>query len=223
MKHRLNSFVILATSCALFACQSPADEPAQANVGKTIQNNIKQVNSNQEQALSSDIATADEQKSQQVTQDLSKNPVEQQPLYDVGLVITQENAIGLSEALNQHNDPNYGDMYITHKPYRIVVLFTDADTPKRQAWFARLPTKLKKQAVLKTSKYSIATANKGMNQISGQLMQAGVDFVGGFDVEMQVFHISVSPEKYDIAKQAMAGLDFVQDIRLVGQGLPVSE
>ncbi|UXZ05495.1 hypothetical protein [Moraxella nasicaprae] len=223
MKYCLNSFVVLATSCALFACQSPADEPAQANVGKTIQNNTKQVNSNQEQALLGDATTTDGQKSQQATQDLSKNPVEQQPLYDVELVITQENAIGLSEALNQHNDPNYGDMYITHKPYRIVVLFTDADTPKRQAWFARLPTKLKKQAVLKTSKYSIATADKGMNQISGQLMQAGVDFAGGFDVQMQVFHISVSPEKYDIAKQAMAGLDFVQDIRLVGQGLPVSE
>lgn len=99
--------------------------------------------------------------------------------------------VALSERLEKENDPNYGDMYIQHKPkFKIIVLF--ADNRDRSAWLKSLSPKLRRHVQIKQAKKSRSQFLREQDELAQALQQAGIQkYVLRYDLEEQQFLLDV--------------------------------
>lgn len=133
------------------------------------------------------------------------------------------NVIALSERLERENDPNYGDMYIQHKPkFKIVVLF--ADNKNRQAWLKSLSPKMRRHVVIRQAKKSRQQFLREQDELSENLRQAGVNqFVLRYDIELQKFLLDVGTNTdRETARQIANKLNH-HDLAIKVGNLPVPE
>lgn len=131
--------------------------------------------------------------------------------------------IALSERLERENDPNYGDMYIQHKPkFQIIVLF--ADNKNRQAWLKSLSPKMRRHVVIRQAKKSRQQFLREQDELSETLRQAGVNqFVLRYDIELQKFLLDVGTNAdRDTARQIADKLNH-RDLAIKVGNLPVPE
>lgn len=156
-------------------------------------------------------------------QEVTRHQVQTDSLYSVQLADFQNNAVGLSEYLNAINNPAYVDMHLKHDPKQTVVLFTDANTERRQIWFANLQDKFGKQLVLKQATISKTQADGEWAQISTIFNKQGIAMNGGYDIETERHQVSVDAADAERAAQLLKSLPYFSRIDIKAGALAVSE
>lgn len=145
-------------------------------------------------------------------------------LYPSTLANDQRQAASLSEYLNAISDPAYVDMYLKHEPKtHTVVLFTDADTKERQAWFEKLRQKFGTDIRLQKAVLTKVKAQREFGQIKVLLNRHQIDLQGGYDIEFERHQVRVDETDYERAKQLLQALPFGSRIDLHTGGLAVPE
>ena len=102
------------------------------------------------------------------------------------------------------NDPNYGDMYIEHKPvYKVVVLFSGKKD--RFDFLKSLAPELKKVVQVRQAKYSLNESRQKLDQINEVLASYNILFSSIYDLEQQKFIITVeNKENAKLIRRALS-------------------
>ncbi len=134
------------------------------------------------------------------------------------------NIVALSERLERENDPNYGDMYIQHKPkFQIIVLF--ADNKDRSAWLKSLNPNIRRYVQIRQAKKSRQQFLHEQDNFSQYIQKAGIkNYMLGYDIEQQRFNVSVNSttEKAKVIEIAKK-LNLDKDLTINVGGVAVRE